>query len=342
MAIDFQGLKAATFNTPKNYKESVEYYKRNLQDKIDDVHEFSSDTFDIGFEEVEGTLEFKNIVCRINHAINPKTGHNLGDDFKDLKFFDVYSNRYMGQRYRFDDNIWITTNTDNYHYATQSAIVRRCNNVLSYITPDGQIVREPCIIGYSIKYANIYYNTTADIPQGTVVVTAQSNKFTQNVEINDRFILNKQTFKVKSITDYLRSNTEGFLSTPIIEMEMFVDAIAPDDDFYLGVANMNRYKGLYPVRPQLPDDIVVEPALPKLYQGDRQEFSCYQFIDGVKQNTKFSFTPSNALDRTYEFKQIDDNHFEVYCLGRSTRELIVYCKYNSGGKEFKLKLGGLY
>ena len=87
MALDLRGIKAATFNTPTNYVESVRYYEQNLQDKINDTYQYASDTYEIGQEIVAGTLDFCPLVCRVCHAINPKTGLNLGDDFKDLKFF---------------------------------------------------------------------------------------------------------------------------------------------------------------------------------------------------------------------------------------------------------------
>lgn len=186
MALDLRGIKAATFNTPTNYVESVRYYEQNLQDKINETYQYASNTYEIGQELVRGTLDFTPLVCRVCHAINPKTGLNLGDDFKDLKFFDVFSHRTMGERYWFNNSVWITTNTDNYHYNTQSAIIRRCNNTLNLINSNGCIIREPCIVGYSIKYANIYYNTSVEIPQGTIVVTAQNNDITQGININDR------------------------------------------------------------------------------------------------------------------------------------------------------------
>lgn len=342
MPLDLMGIRAATYNTPKNYKESVKYYESSLQDKIDDVWEFASDNYEIGWEKERGTLAFLPVVCRVCHAIDPKTGKNLGDDFKDLKFHQIGEKRYMGERYQMDGSVWITTNTDNYHYPTQSAIIRRCNNVLSYITPQGVIVREPCIVGYSLKYANIYYNTTMPIPQGTIVITAQSNEFTQNIEINDRFIINSQVYKVKAVSDYLRSYTGLFDSVPLVELEVFTDAIAPDDDFALGIANMNRYDGIYPPKPKEPMDIVIEPEIKKLYQNERQVFSCYQYEDKKLLDTKFEFTAYNAPESTYKFNVVDSNHFEVWCLGLSKKMLIVNCSSDNGSTDVKIRLGGLY
>lgn len=48
MALDLRGIKAATFNTPTNYVESVQYYEQNLQDKINETYQYASNTYEIG------------------------------------------------------------------------------------------------------------------------------------------------------------------------------------------------------------------------------------------------------------------------------------------------------
>ena len=126
-------IKSAMYNTPYDYKTSEKYYSQMLNEKIQETYEFSSDTFEIEVEETPGTMEFKSIVCRVCHAIEPKTGLQRGDDFKELKFFDLNYPKGIGTRYRFDNSIWITNNTDNTKFVTKSNVIRRCNNVLKYI-----------------------------------------------------------------------------------------------------------------------------------------------------------------------------------------------------------------
>lgn len=342
MSIDFSGIKAAMFNTPTDYKQSRKYYSDNLQEKINETYQFSSDTYDIGFEKVFGTMKFDNLVCRVCHAINPKTGLNLGDDFKELKFFDLSQKKIMGERYYFEDSVWITTNTDNYHYVTQSAIIRRCNNTLNFIDSNGKIVREPCIVGYSIKYANIYYNTSIDVPQGTIVVTVQRNDNTLWIDINDRFILNNQVFKVKSVKDYLRSNTENIASVPVIEFEMFVDSISPFDDFENGIANMDKYESIYPPISNIGQEIVLTPLKRKILQSKTELFECYLYINGEKQENEFSFSFYGVDDQFYKKEILNGNSFSVTCLYKSEKSLYVKCKSGDIEKEFSITLGGIY
>ena len=91
MANILQGLDAAMFNTPSDYIEAKDKYKADLQYKINDTWWMASDNFKIQIENVMGSRVFTDIICRVNHAIEPKTGLNLGDDFKELKFFDLDS-----------------------------------------------------------------------------------------------------------------------------------------------------------------------------------------------------------------------------------------------------------
>lgn len=107
------------FSTPSNYKNSREYYSNNLQDKINDTWEWSSDTFEAEMETSRGSNVFAPIVCRINHAISPITGLNRGEDFKKLIFFDLNESRHVGDKFRFNNNTWLCVNTDEYEYATK-------------------------------------------------------------------------------------------------------------------------------------------------------------------------------------------------------------------------------
>ena len=343
MSIDLRGIMAATYNTPTNFKESEYYYEKELQYKINETYQYASNTYEIGFEKDFGTLLFSPIVCRVCHAINPKTGSNLGDDFKDLKFFNVFSHRKMGERYSFQNSIWITTNTDNYHYNTQSAIVRRCNNTINFIDKNGNIINEPCIVDYSLKYANVYYNTVIDVPQGTINVIVQNNSNTNWIAINDRFIFGSQAFKVKTIKDYLRSETFKKKSVPLLEFEMFVDAKAEDDDFENGIANISKYENYYPNTKNF-TGIYFTPKDSTVYQGEKQVYQAWYYIKGAKQQNKINFedVTDEKIKENYIFEVIDDNSFSIMCLNRSYDNVEIKCSYKDEIYTSSIVLGGLY
>lgn len=84
-------------DTPSTYKESVNYYKTQLDYKLQDVVNFASNIYDVEEEVKRGTMEFVPLVCRITNAISPKTGHNQG------KLFAVHYSNIM---YYDTSNCW--------------------------------------------------------------------------------------------------------------------------------------------------------------------------------------------------------------------------------------------
>lgn len=330
-------------DTPSTYKESVNYYKTQLDYKLQDVVNFASDIYDVEEEVKRGTMEFVPLVCRITNAISPKTGHNQGDDFKEIIFQDLEHNVELGQRFRFSNNIWLVSNSDDNHYITKSAIIRRCNNELRWME-NGEIVSEPCILGYTSKYSNIYYNDAINIPQGTVVITAQFNQNTKKIKINDRFLLGNSAYKIKSVIDYLRLETFVKDSQGLIEFEVYLDNTAPDDDFELQIADKNKYNNQIPDKPS-PEDysIVITPENKDVLQGQSKMFSCYLYLNGVRQNDVFSFIPSGVPDSYYKMEILNENQFTIHNLKYySKNPLHIECKTFGHESSVDIRLRGLY
>lgn len=308
----FDSIGAAMSIMPSDYKEARRYYSDMLQAKIDDTWWMAPDNYEIQVENIRGSRVFSPVVCRINHAINPKTGLNLGDDFKELKFLDLEFPATMGYRFVFDDNWWIVTNTDNYNAVTKAVVVRRCNNVLKYIH-NGQIVEEPCIVDYAEKYSNIYYNDVQDIPQGTIEVICQNNPNSRRIDYNDRFILGDYVYKVKVVRDYLREKTWVGNSNPLIQFSMYVDTKAPDDDFVHGIASASTYN--YNENPSpIPDDsvqIVITPTVDYLLAGETIKYSLHLYKNGKEVPCIFTANASGVPDDYFNIETVNDNTFKI-------------------------------
>lgn len=350
-------LKKSMYDTPTDYKEFEDYYTDTLQQKIDETYYMASDTIEIEEEKVMGTLEFSPLVCRVNHAIEPKTGLNLGDDFKELKFFDLTYPRTMGQRYKFSNSVWLTVNTDNYRYVTKSAIVRRYNNELRWIDMGtGKLISEPCIVDYAIKYANLYFNNTVDIPQGTLVVITQYNENTKHIKINDRFILGSHAYKVKTVLDALRSETYEQDSVPLITFQVYVDTTFADDNFAPGsdqynpeypenLANVEKYKEFFNNNETGDDNIIITPSKSLLYLNENVDFSCYMVVNGKQLDTTFTFEFLDLPTTYYASSIIDGNHFSIKNIKPNIKKkLRVVCKSDTGNcqKELLLEMGGMF
>ena len=340
---NLRSIKTAMFDCPYDYVSSRDYYSKNLQDKINDTYEWAQNNFKIGQEIISGTLDFSPIVCRVVRSIYPKTGLNRGDDYRKLEFLNTHDKRVVGQRYKFDNQTWITTNTNNYSYSTVSSIVRRCNNQINYINSQGEICHEPCIIDYAMKYSNIYYNNEVNIPQGTIIVILQKNDFTNSININDRFIFGNQVFKVKSQIDYLRNETEEIDCALLRQFDMYVDSKAYDDNMELGIANFSRYKDIYPPKPLPVDGFNIVPSNNKILQGTSQIFECVYYQDGKSIDIDLNFIPNWVDDRYYTIEKVQENSFNIHNNHMSSKPLVIQCISDKYGKyDFNIKLGGLY
>lgn len=341
----FDSLSAAMFATPSNYIQAREKYNRDLQAKINETWWMASDNYEIQIESIRGTRQFVPIICRINHAINPKTGLNLGDDFKVLNFFDMDSPITMGYRFIFDNSWWIVTNTDNYNSPTKSVVVRRCNNVIKYIH-NGKVIEEPCIIDYATKYSNVYYNDVVDIPQGTIEVICQNNENSVRVHYNDRFIFGQDVYKVKVVKDYLREETFRDNSNPLITFSMYVDIKSPYDDFENGIASMDEYNtNTTPIVSDKGTEIRINPTQAQLILNEVVKYNVQLYDGDVPTGAKFEFIPSGVPEECYELKVLDGNNVTIRNLKSYFKnKLKITCKVIGSEiyKDFEVLLKGLY
>jgi len=224
--MSYEFYKAALSIAPANQQE---YWADGLQDLIDQQYANASTFYDIEEELTKGTLVFTDTTLRVSSAINSTTNEKLGDDFKAILFQSGDHVNGIGYRYRFDDNIWVTINTNNYKSVTTSVIVRRCNNSLNFYVDD-VLVEEPCIIDYNISNNEFDFNKNIDLNDGDIFVAAQYNDTTKDIEINTRFMFGGQAFRVKSIDNLSRHKTLDNDSIYITKMVMKIDQVNTGND----------------------------------------------------------------------------------------------------------------
>ena len=193
-------------------------------------------------EEIEfGTLEFKPIQCRVVSLVNATTGQRVNDDYKKIIFPDLQYKPQLGSRYRFENNIWIAFSTDNILSSTASVYIRRCNNTLNIEDKYGNIHREPCYIDYKVNETQLQRTSDMEVPSGRLQVQCQYNKYTENIEINNRFLFGRSAYKIRSCSDYDRRNTFDSNSAKLLSFYIDYDSASKDDRFDLGVANYMQY-----------------------------------------------------------------------------------------------------
>ena len=235
-------IRASMVNASDEIKGYSETQKELYQSDIDINFEYATDVYTIGEELVFGSMNFMDTRVRIVHIVQNNVARKLGDDFKELIFQDMQHAKGMGMRYFFNNNYWITINSDYYHYVTASTIIRRCNNTANWILSNGEVHQEVCNIEYADKNNTFDQNENIGIPRGDITVTLQYNQYTKLISVDDRLIFNGQAFRCRYVDNYLRGETLINDSSPLVYLTMIKDNISVEDDLINNVANANRYE----------------------------------------------------------------------------------------------------
>ena len=201
---------------------------------------------EIEYEATYGEEDFITIPrVRVDTILNYNTGIILGDDYKTFIFapeFEVQP--YYGMKFRWQGSYWLVINTNSYASLPVSAEVRRCNNVLRFFNEKGERVYEPCIMDYTLRFANNEDTMTIAIGNGEQKVWCQRNSRTQLIQPNDRFLFGTPEQRVAfrlyagGVKNYLNGVTMDDLSPTITEFYVDHYEINPlFDDLENGFAN---------------------------------------------------------------------------------------------------------
>lgn len=145
---------------------------------------------EIEYEQTYGENDFAFInKVRVDTVLNYNTGIILGDDYKTFIFApDFPVEPYYGMKFRWKGSYWLVINTNTYASMAVTAEVRRCNNVLRFFDANGQKVYEPCIMDYTLRFANNEDTMEIIVGNGEQKVWCQRNKNTVTIKANDRFL----------------------------------------------------------------------------------------------------------------------------------------------------------
>ena len=224
-----------------------ETFTNHFQQVLDADFKVASDWHTIKEETSRGSNNFEDIDVRVIKAIAMRTGGKLGDDHKILSFQDINHAAQLGTMYFFDENYWISVNTEEIKNLAASVTVRRCNNTLRWKNPyTGKVYTEECFIDYMIKETRDYSTAGSSLvqPSGFIEVTCQKNDITTLIKQNQRFLFGNKSnwisYKVQGggLNNYNNLKTMDNESTGLIKLSMqVVQENSQLDDLINGVAD---------------------------------------------------------------------------------------------------------
>ena len=209
----------------------------------------SSNWWTIQEETNAGTQIYQTVNVRIAHLINAETGLKLGDDWKTLLFSDINHSIELGKHYIFDENTWLTTNTEIRKNLSATCTIRRCNNTLRWIDEStGAYYEEPCIIEYEVKEPRDYFTQGSPFmtPGGFLHILTQFNNRTNLINENQRFLFGNSghwtCYKVigTGINDFKNEKTYDNTSAKILTLDVIANFVNNElDDVVNGIADAN-------------------------------------------------------------------------------------------------------
>ena len=255
----------ALIETPK------EHYINQMQALVDDRWENSTQTsFEVQIQKDIGSEIYVDVEVSVDASIDMGTGYKKGDDFKVFSHRDITTETPVGLMYKFANNYWITTNTNNLAGPVGSYEVRRCNNVLRWIDPYNGFLHEvPCVLDYELSSPQPLKDKDVITANGHILVTVQGNELTGTITKNQRFIFNGQPFKVVGIQNLLNDDINTYESN-LFYIDMFLDMEQEEDDLVKDIANRTEYNYT----------ITIDPPISKQVAGFKGQLSATVRLNG--------------------------------------------------------------
>lgn len=275
-----------------------------FQANIDELFFVSPDSYVIQEEIVLGSGVYTDVDVRINRAISSPLGEKMGDDYKQIIFRDIAHSASIGTKYFFDENYWVTINTEILKNFAASSTIRRCNNQLRWFDSNGNFFSEPAILDYKISRPRDVVGTNEPVmPQGYIDVYCQLNDRTKTIKGNQRFIFgppeNRIALKVfgNGVKNYMNQHTMDDTSGALLQLSMggnFVnhqtdDLINGIADAYIDYGNLSSGSIISPTI-----SIIVNPSINYLLQSGCQVYDVNYYSGSTMLSGSFVFTISGS------------------------------------------------
>ncbi len=334
-------------NNPSPPISACAVMNEQFQALLSEQFEVASDYYVIKEESSFASGSYVNVGVRINRGINVYTGEKLGDDFKLVLFKELNHPIDFGRFYYFDNNYWLTYNTEKIKNLVASCMVRRCNNVLRWYDTDGVYHQEYCILDYQIKRPVDSVGTANPVtPGGFIHIYTQLNSKTHTIKDGQRFIFGNTghwtAYKVfgAGVKNFQNITTSDNNSAKMLTLEVGTSYINEDtDDIILGIAD--KYK--YTTSASSVNNIVIVPNSGDILQSGSQIFDVRYYSGSVVLSGSFVFTinDNNVPIDHYTFATLSNNTFSVVNNEKYLDyPLSILCAGSSGSRIFEVNLKG--
>lgn len=194
---------------------------------------------------------------------------------------------------------WILISLDTQYLYNVKGRMLQCNNSLRWKDKHGELNCYPCAIEDALTYTNFKWGSKGVVEDGgDIVVVVQRNKYTSKISVNDRFMFDEVSFRVKQIFNELNPN--------YMEIYMAKTPILEDDEKSQNIAiNKNPEPEV-----SLEGD-VISPDISEILLNNVQSFNVYNYENSNKTEDGFTISTSGVPNKFFELVVLDKNNFTI-------------------------------
>lgn len=324
-------------------KSPADYWKELRQEATNDVWDDTATVEIVNGQNSVGSYVYSPESVQLTSVLDPKTGKQLGDDYRKIIYKTLAdnlihkdttkTNRFWGKYYKFRDFTWLTINTNTIIGSSASAILERCNNWLKWYDKQGVLHQWECVFERSLSSTGFDYGSEGVAEVGSdTIIKVQRNAETELIPFNQRFIFDGHAFQVKQINNHI--------SDTYMEIYMFETQIQSNDDLVNNIAN-----SVGEIKPTT-NETLITPDVNKILQGETQNFSVYNYIDGVPSSSTYKVDVlGGSVGVNYTLTIIDGNNFSITNILQSNSPLTIVCTNTQNSSDIvsiNIILGGLW
>ena len=187
--------------TKRTSKDNEDYYRTYAQEWVNKYFYDSTLVRTISEEKYPFNREYVDYEVHVDSVsdVTINTNKVIGN-YLALIFKDCDHKSYRGQKYLYNEEPYLCYDTPKELSRIAKAQIIKCNNKIRWINSSGNIIEEPCFIGWEMSATNNGVTKDVTIEQRRLVCLIQGNINTNEIVSNQRFLLSKSSaFRVTQV-----------------------------------------------------------------------------------------------------------------------------------------------
>lgn len=227
--------------------------------------------------------------------ITSNTNKNIVDFIRVFYKNIDHTLNHRGQKYLYapdgvNENVYLCYDKMNALTQVPDFKCVRCNNHLTWLDSNGNILKEPCYIGEEITSTNNQVTKDVTVPNRRIVCMVQGNPNTSTIKLNQRFILShKQAFKITEMNVY---SQDDYVSEDVTLYTFYIEWCTLLDSDNLALNLADYYTSNYTLQIDQ-SDLSLQP----LSSG---QLTAQVILNGNPTTVPLTWTSSNPLVATID------------------------------------------